>query len=52
MFTISIDSVGIIVSSITAVSVLVLGVFQYMLARQLYKLERDKVKLELYNKHC
>lgn len=50
MFTISIDSVGIIVSSITAVSVLVLGVFQYMLARQLYKLERDKVKLELYNK--
>lgn len=50
MFTISIDSVGIIVSSITAVTVLVLGFFQYRLARQLYKLEKDKIKLDLYNK--
>jgi hypothetical protein len=50
MFDISIESVGIIVSSITAISVVALGFFQYRLARQLYKLEKDKVKLELYNK--
>lgn len=50
MFNINIESVGIIVSSMTAISVGVLGFFQYRLARQLYKLEKDKVKLELYNK--
>jgi hypothetical protein len=50
MFDISIESIGIIVSSITAISVVALGFFQYRLARQLYKLEKDKVKLELYRK--
>lgn len=50
MFNINIDSVGIIISSTTAVSVVALGFFQYRLARQLYKLEKDKMKLDLYNK--
>ncbi len=50
MFNINIDSVGIIISSTTAVSVVALGFFQYRLARQLYKLEKDKIKLDLYNK--
>ena len=50
MFNINIDSVGIIISSTTALSVVALGFFQYRLARQLYKLEKDKIKLDLYNK--